>query len=321
MSKIQVGGQAVLEGVMMRAPGIMAVAVRRLDGSIEVHTDPITTSAKWQWLKKPFLRGILALFQSLVLGFRALNYSSAVAVADLEAAEAEKGQDKKTSGQPAGKIEKDSLSGWSIAGVIILTLVLGIGLFFLLPLYLTELMGKSFPAVAESTFLFNLVDGVIRVVFFVLYIFGIALMPDIRRIFQYHGAEHKSIFAYEAGLPLTLENAQQFSTLHPRCGTAFLLIVMVVAVFVFSLIPSTLPLWIKAAARILFLPIIASVSFELIKKAGDGNNKLVSLLIVPGLWLQRITTREPDESQLEVGLAALKTALNQTRESAVDVIV
>ncbi len=307
MSDILVGGQAVLEGVMMRAPGIMSIAVRRQNGSIEIHKDQTkSVSDRMPWLKKPFIRGILALGQSLTLGFKALNFSSAVALADLEMAE---NPDQESAGEVNAP---ESMSAWSVAGVIIATLVMGIGFFFLLPLYLTELMGRMFPLVIENTFLFNVVDGIIRVIFFLLYVLAISLMPDIRRVFQYHGAEHKAIFAYEAGLPLTLENARKFTTFHPRCGTAFLLTVMVIAVFVFSLVPSSLPIWIKALSRIVLLPVIASVSFEVIRKAAESSNPIFGIMIRPGLWMQRITTREPDDDQLEVGLTALRVALENT---------
>ncbi|MBN1356114.1 DUF1385 domain-containing protein [bacterium] len=318
MGKVSVGGQAVLEGIMMRAPGIMTVAVRRQDGSIAVHTDRINVPRRWLWMRKPFLRGVLALVQSLVLGFKALNYSSAVAVADIDSDATR----PNGSGEGESRLEeRGGLSGWSVAGILGLTLILGIGFFFMLPLFLTEILAGSFSLIAENTVFYNIIDGIIRVFIFLLYIAGITLLPDIRRLFQYHGAEHKSIFTYEAGLPLTVENARGFSTLHPRCGTAFLLVVMVVAVFVFSLVPSGMPVWIKVASRIVLLPVIAGVSFELIRKAGESGNRFFRLVILPGIWLQRITTREPDESQLEVGLKALETALTKTQDSAADIII
>jgi uncharacterized protein YqhQ len=164
-------------------------------------------------------------------------------------------------------------------------------------------------------------DGFIRVLFLLFYIIGISFIPDIKRIFEYHGAEHKSIFTYEAGLPLTVENARSFPTLHPRCGTAFLLVVMVVAVFVFSLVPKDCSLGTKALSRLLLLPIIAGFSFELIKKAGEGKIRLLKIFIKPGLWLQRITTREPSDDQLEVGLKALQVALDETHNMELDIVI
>ncbi|MCD4652364.1 DUF1385 domain-containing protein [bacterium] len=318
MSRLTVGGQAVLEGVMMRAPGVMSVAVRRQDGSIVVQKDLLKSPAdKYPFLKWPLLRGLLALGQSLALGFKALDFSSAVAMDDIDKEE----KRKKGEYDSGGKIIPKGMSLWSLVGIVTFSLVLGIGFFFFLPLYLTELAGYIFPLVKTNTFLYNIVDGIIRVFFLILYIYGISLMPDIRRVFQYHGAEHKAIFAYEAGLELTTENAKQFSTLHPRCGTAFLLTVMLVAIMVFSLIPSTAPLWIKAVCRIAFLPLIAGISFEIIRKSSESDNKLLKLLTKPGLWLQRVTTREPDDQQIEVSIAALQAALDGSDSDQYDLIV
>ncbi|MBN1549854.1 DUF1385 domain-containing protein [bacterium] len=318
MAKILVGGQAVLEGVMMRAPGIMSVAVRRMDGSIEINRSPIISLAdRFPILRWPFFRGIIALGQALILGFKALNYSSAIAIADIDCQEDDTGilEKKKT------VVKTESLSTWSVVGVILMTLVLGIGFFFLLPLYLTELMGKLYPSINTHTVIFNLVDGIIRVFFLLIYVVAISLIPEIKKVFQYHGAEHKSIFAYEAGLPLTVENAKQFPTLHPRCGTAFLLMVMIVAIFVFSLIPSDATLFTKITLRIGLLPLIAATSFELIKLAGESRNVIMRILIQPGLWLQRITTKEPDDKQLEVGIAALNAALSEYKPDSKDIII
>jgi uncharacterized protein YqhQ len=319
MPEILVGGQAVLEGVMMRAPGIMTIAVRRQNGVIEVHTDTLKSIAdRHPWLRKPFFRGVLALCQALALGFKALNFSSAVAMEDIDAEEARKSGKPLSSETPKSA---KSLSNTSLAGVIILTLVLGIGFFFLLPLFLTQLIGSQLKLVSTSTIVFNIVDGVIRIIFLLAYIFVISLLPDIRRVFQYHGAEHKAIHAYEAGLPLTIENARRFPPLHPRCGTAFLLMVMVVAILVFSMIPSSAPILIKAGSRIMLLPVIAALSFELIKKAGEKTNSIFYFLVIPGLWLQKVTTRNPDDSQLEVGLRALSEALNRSQPSPSDMIL
>ena len=309
MSKILIGGQAVLEGVMMRAPGTMTVAVRRQDGSIQLFRDRLNSvSNRFNWLKKPLIRGVLALGQAMVLGFRALNYSSAAAMADLD----------KNEGEP---VKEESLGNWQLAGIISLSLVLGVGFFFLLPLVITHFMGKYFPMVNDNPFLFNAVDGVIRVVFLLAYIFSISLMPDIRRVFEYHGAEHKAIYTYEAGLSLTVENARPFTTLHPRCGTAFLLMVMVIAVIVFSMIPSAWPIWLKGVSRIFLLPVIAGISYELIRYSGEHPKGIIAWGIKPGLWLQKITTREPSDDQLEVGLEALKTALAESVPTDSDMII
>lgn len=319
MSNVTVGGQAVLEGVMMRAPGVMSIAVRRQDGSIVIQKDKLTSPAeKYPVLKWPLIRGLLALGQSLALGFKALDFSSAIAMDDIDREESlKKGEpiDESKSVTPTG------MSMWSFISVMAVALGLGVTFFFFLPLYLTDLSGKLWPAVKTNAILFNFVDGIIRVFFLIVYIYGISLMSDIRRVFQYHGAEHKAIYAYENGLELTLENARSFSTLHPRCGTAFLLTVMVVAMLIFSLIPSSAPLWIKAVSRVVLLPLIAGVSYEIIRKSGESDNKLLRLMTLPGLWLQRITTREPDDLQLEVGIEALKAALADSDENQFDLIV
>ncbi len=314
MADVLVGGQAVLEGVMMRAPGIMSVAVRRQDGSIQIQKNHLVSIAdRWPIWRKPFFRGLLALEQSLVLGFKALNFSSAIALADMAP--------ESDSRSSACNQEPDRLSAWSIVGVIASTLAIGFGVFFFLPLYFTEILGKYLPLIRENIFLFNAVDGIIRVLFFLFYIIAISFLPDIRRVFQYHGAEHKSIAAFEAGRPLILESARKFSSLHPRCGTSFLLMVMVVAIFVFTLIPSEISIWAKALSRILLLPVIAGLSFELIRKAGDSSSWYWRLWIAPGLWLQLLTTREPDDLQLEVGLEALKSALENSDNSKFDLII
>ncbi|HPQ40393.1 MAG TPA: DUF1385 domain-containing protein [bacterium] len=318
MPDVTVGGQAVLEGVMMRAPGVMTVAVRRQDGTIVIHKDELTSPAeRFPVLKWPFVRGLMALGQSLALGFKALDYSSAIAMDDIDRSQKPAGGSEPVPGTP----EPKGMSTLSLIGVIAGAMVLGIGFFFFIPLYLTEFVASSVHAVREHTLLFNAVDGIIRVIFLIAYVWAISLMPDIRRVFQYHGAEHKAIFAYEAGCPLTPDHAKPFPTLHPRCGTAFLLTVMLVAILVFSLIPSTAALWLKAISRIVLLPVIAGVSFEIIRKSGESDNRLLRAATAPGLWLQRITTREPDDQQLEVGIAALQAALSQSRNDQYDIIV
>jgi len=273
---------------------------------------------KYSFLKWPLLRGLLALCQSLALGFKALDFSSAVAMDDIDREEKRKeGESLETDKE----VTPDGMSVWPLIGIVSFSIILGIGFFFFLPLYLTELTCLVCPAVQSSNLLYNIVDGIIRVLFLILYIYGISIMPDIRRVFQYHGAEHKAIYTYEAGLELTPENARNFSTLHPRCGTAFLLTVMLVAIMVFSLIPSTASIWLKAGLRIVFLPLIAGISFEIIRKSSESDNKLLNLMTKPGMWLQCVTTREPTDQQLEVGLAALKAALDGSNTDQYDLIV
>lgn len=290
MEKINIGGQAVIEGVLMRAPRSMAIAVRRPDGEIVVKRNRVTPlSERFPLVKLPLVRGAVALFSSLVIGIKALNFSANEALAEGE--------------------KKEEISSLAMGGTMAVALLFGILLFFILPLYLTKLL---VPVIGDSNLVFNLVDGVIRVMVFLLYIYSISRMRDIQRVFQYHGAEHKSIFAFEAGQPLTVENVRRFSRLHPRCGTSFLLIVMLVSILVFSLIPKLWPFFMKAGARIVLLPLIAGVSYELLKwSAKHDTSPLVRFLIAPGLALQRLTTREPDDDQVEVAIRSMEEALEE----------
>lgn len=308
MSKIHVGGQAVIEGVMMRAPRSVAIAVRRPSGEIVVKKElAIPLSERFPIVKLPILRGAVALFTSLVIGIKALNFSANEAMTE---------EEKEKEGVKEGESE---LSSWAMAGTMAVAFGFGICLFFLLPLYLTKL---STPVIGDNNIIFNLVDGVIRVIVFLLYIWGISRMNDIKRVFQYHGAEHKSIFAFEAGEELTVENVRRYSRLHPRCGTSFLLIVMLVSIAVFSLIPKAWPFIFKAGSRIVLLPMIAGISYEFLKwSAKHDNHPLVSMIIAPGLALQRMTTGEPDDEQLEVAIRSLNEALEVNEGYADDRIV
>ncbi len=296
MDKIHVGGQAVIEGVMMRAPRSVAIAVRRPDGEIVVKKELVVPlSERFPIVKLPVIRGAVALFTSLIIGIKALNFSANEAMTEEE-------KDKEGVKDGGGE-----LSSWAMAGTMTVAFGFGICLFFLFPLYLTKLLT---PVIGDNNIIFNLVDGVIRVIVFLLYIWGISCMKDIQRVFQYHGAEHKSIFAFEAGEELIVENVRRYSRLHPRCGTSFLLIVMLVSIAVFSLIPKLWPFIFKAASRIILLPMIAGISYEFLKwSASNENHPLVKMIIAPGLSLQRLTTREPDDSQLEVAIRSLNEAL------------
>jgi len=278
----------VIEGVMMRAPRSMAIAVRRPTGEIVVKADPVVPlSERFPVVKLPVVRGAVALFSSLVTGIKALNFSANEALAEED--------------------EKQELNSLAMGGTMAVAFGFGILLFFILPLYLTKLL---IPLIGSSNIVFNLVDGGIRVVVFLLYIFSISRMKDIQRVFQYHGAEHKSIFAFEAGDELTVGNVRRYSRLHPRCGTSFLLIVMLVSIMVFSLVPKPWPFYMKAGSRVILLPLIAGISYELLKwSARHDSSPLVKLMIAPGLALQRLTTREPDDSQLEVAIRSMLGAL------------
>ncbi|MDK9719150.1 MAG: DUF1385 domain-containing protein [Trichlorobacter sp.] len=296
MEKINIGGQAILEGVMMRAPRAMAIAVRRPSGEIVVKREQMPPlSERYPIVKLPILRGAVALFTSLILGIKALNFSAN------EALEEEVDEN--------GESKKEELTSWALAGTMAVAFGFGIALFFFLPLYLTKLL---VPIIGDHNVVFNLVDGVIRVIVFLIYIWSIARMKDIQRVFQYHGAEHKTIFAFEAGAELTVERVKSFSRLHPRCGTSFLLIVMLVSIGVFSLIPKAWPFVYKALSRVVLLPLIAGISYEFLKwSAKNDQNPLVKLVITPGLALQRLTTREPDDDQIEVAIRSVKEALDE----------
>ena len=293
MTKINIGGQAVIEGVMMRAPRSMAIAVRRANGEIVVQRNMVVPlSERFPVVKLPIVRGAVALFSSLITGIKALNFSANEAMVE------EKGEEK-----------KEELSSWAMAGTMAIAFGFGILLFFILPLYVTKWL-TQLAVISDNNIVFNLVDGVIRVAVFLLYIWSISRMKDIQRVFQYHGAEHKSIFAFEAGDELTVANVRGYSRLHPRCGTSFLLIVMLVSIVIFSLIPKLWPFYMKAGARIVLLPLIAGVSYEFLKwSAKNDHSPLVKLIIAPGLALQRLTTREPDDNQLEVAIRSMQEAL------------
>lgn len=285
-----IGGQAVIEGVMMRSLTGYSVAVRQPDGGVAIKKDKLTSiTARYPFLKIPVLRGSVVLIQSLILGLRALNYSASVSSAGEE-------------GEP-------ELSNWAIASSMLMALVLGIGLFILAPLGLTNLLRHYvFPEMGNLAY--NAIDGVIRAIFFFVYIASISLMEEIRRVFQYHGAEHKTVYTFEANEDLTVENARTKSTLHPRCGTSFLMFVMAISILVFSLIPSAAHFSVKFGARVVLIPLIAGLAYEIIRfSARHLQNPVCKLLIRPGMWLQRITTKEPDDTQLEIAIIALKEAL------------
>jgi uncharacterized protein YqhQ len=298
-AELLVGGQALIEGVMMRSPGAWGVAVRRPAGSMSFLRGKVASlAARYPFLKLPILRGVAVLFQSLALGVRALNFSAAEAMAEpgKEAA-------------PALPAEK---SGWAMAASMSVGLAVGAGVFLLLPLWLTQLAERTLFHGQLSNLAFNLIDGALRALFFLGYIFAISRLEDIHRVFQYHGAEHKVVFNYERRLPLTVENARAQSRLHPRCGTSFLLFVLLVSILVFAFIPKTAPLLLKFGGRLLLVPAIAGLSYEVLRfTAKHRAAPLFSLLVAPGLALQRITTQEPTDDMLEVAIAALECALRE----------
>jgi uncharacterized protein YqhQ len=296
-----VGGQAVLEGVMMRSARGYAVAVRRPDGTLVFDRDEIKApSARFRPLKWPVLRGSTILIQSLLLGFRALSFAAHHSVPE--------------SSRPEGSADRASRA--AIAASLAVAVLFGLGLFLFFPLLLTNLI-KIRLSPGLGTLAFNAIDGGIRVLFFFGYLVAISKLPDIRRVFEYHGAEHKVVYTFEAGEDLTIENAARKSRLHPRCGTSFLLFVLALSIAIFALIPSTAPFLVKFASRIVFIPVIAGLAYETIRFSSKHvDSPVFRFLITPGLWLQRITTREPSADQIEVAIAALKEALTFDLASA-----
>jgi uncharacterized protein YqhQ len=275
---------------MMRGLSGYSVAVRKPDGTIDIRKDQlVAVTKKYPFLRFPVLRGSVVLIQSLILGMRALNYSASVA--------------------SNGEEGSTEMSNWAIAGSMAMAAGLGVGLFILAPLGLTNLI-RHFVWPEMGNFAYNAIDGVIRALFFFVYVWSISFMDEIKRVFQYHGAEHKTVYTFEAREELTVENARKKSTLHPRCGTSFLLFVMAISILVFSLIPSSAPFIAKVGARLVFIPLIAGLAYEVIRFSARHLDKaLCRMLITPGLWLQRITTKEPDDRQLEIAIVALKEAL------------
>lgn len=277
-----IGGQAVIEGVMMRGPVYIATAVREPSGEITVQKERLrSVTERYPFLKKPMLRGVVALVESLVYGLKALSFSA----------------------QATGE-EGEELSGKEIAMTMVFALGLAILLFVVIPTYAAKFIHGS----VTDPKLLNLFEGVLRLAIFFAYVAGISLMKDIQRVFEYHGAEHKTIFAYEAGVPLEVANIRGYSTLHPRCGTNFLLIVMLVSIFVFSFLGWP-DLWLRIASRVALLPVIAGIGYEIIRFAGHSDKKWVAWLIAPGLWLQKLTTREPSDEQIEVAIRALEAVM------------
>lgn len=280
--KPSIGGQAVIEGVLMRGPKYTAIAVRKEDDDIVVKKEENTSlSDKYSFLKLPIFRGMLALYEMLVLGIEALSYSAGI----------------------VGE-EEEQLTNKDIAFAIMSAFGFAILLFIVVPTVAVRFIGSSI----KSPLWLNLIEGLIRILVFLIYIVSISFMKDIRRVFEYHGAEHKTVHCYENNEKLIPENVKKYQTLHPRCGTSFLLIVMVVSILLFSFLgwPGIV---MRIVTRILLLPLVAGISYEFIKLAGKSNSPLISILSAPGMWLQKLTTREPDERQIEVAILALKSVL------------
>ncbi len=300
--KTSIGGQAVMEGVMMRGPEKMAISVRKPDGEIVTKVEDVKIKKKSIWLKIPIVRGCINFFGSMVTGVKALMYSAEFV--DLE----EEGEPSKFD-KWLEKVFGDKLKDVVVYFSVVLSMFMSIGLFILLPTWLVGLLDF----VTESDVIKTLSEGVVRIVIFLTYLYLSSLLPDIKRVFQYHGAEHKSIACYEAGEELTVENERKNKRLHPRCGTSFLLIVMVISIICFSFM-GWQNIWIRTVTRLALMPVIAGLSYEVIKLAGRYDNFLTRILSFPGLCLQKLTTNEPDDSQLEVALEAIKAVIPESKE-------
>ena len=284
--KITIGGQAVIEGVMMRGPELVATAVRNPQGRIELEVKPVNSIAdRYPIFKKPMLRGCVSLFESLVMGIRSLGYSA----------------------QMAGE-EDEQLTDRELAGTMIFAFALAAVLFIAIPTG----AAKLFHVIKEDPVFLNLMEGFLRLFIFMAYIFAISRMKDIQRVFQYHGAEHKTIACFEAGEALTVENVARHTRLHKRCGTSFLLIVMLVSIFVFAFLgwPDLAE---RIASRIILLPVVAGISYEIIRFSANSDNCLLGWAVKPGLWLQKLTTREPEPEMIEVAIESAKAVLPEDK--------
>jgi len=295
-----IGGQAVMEGVMMRAPHSYCVAVRKPDGTLVTEQSPVARmSEKYPIFKLPILRGLGTLGQAMALGGRALRFS-----ANAQLAEEEK------------PVE---ISSWMMAVNVIFTLGFFIFMYKFVPLFVATRIGRKVPALSGLTAT-NFVDGGVRIVIFLAFLFLLSRLKDIRRVFEYHGAEHKVVFNFESGQPVTVQNAQKFVTFHPRCGTNFLFIVMAMSLLVYPLLPVA-GFWPRLLLRVALLPLIAGLSYELIRFAAKRQGQLMGMLSQPGLWLQRITTKPPDDSQAEVAIHALQGAMTLEQEQGGELVV
>jgi uncharacterized protein YqhQ len=300
-----VGGQAVMEGVMMRAPHSYCVAVRRADGSIVTEEGPLAKiSEKYPTWRFPVLRGMATLGQAMWLGMKALRFSANVATEDL--AESKDGK----------KVE---MPGWAMALNLVVSLLVFIALYKFLPLLAATKLEEIYPAL-HGRIAFNLVDGVIRILIFLGFLWGISRWQDIHRVFEYHGGEHRVVFNFESGQPVTVENAQRFVTWHPRCGTSFLLVVMVVSIAVYALLPFD-GFGAKFASRVLLLPLITGLSYEMIRYAAKHRGGLMAMLTAPGLWLQRITTQPPSDDQTAVAIRALEGAMALEQQQGGELVI
>ena len=324
-----VGGQAVLEGVMMRSPHAWAIACRKPSGAVVTMREPLERpSEKHKWMAWPIVRGVVTLGYAMNLGYRALRFSANVAIEDIldEGKENQPGRaaslaarsEAEPSGSEGGE-KAAAISGWLAALNIVISLGFFIVVYKYLPLLAATELKKIDPALG-GRIIFNLIDGAIRLALFLLFIWGVSLWKDIRRVYEYHGAEHKTVFAFENGDPLETERVQKYSTFHPRCGTSFLMTVMLISIGFYMLIPFT-SFWGRFAARIALLPVIAGVSYEIIRFAAKHRGSLFALMTAPGLWLQRITTKPPSDEQARCAIVALNDAMSLEKERGGELVI
>jgi len=303
-----VGGQAVMEGVMMRAPHSYCVAVRKANGEIVTEQQPLPRiSEKYPIFKYPVLRGIGTLYQAMSLGMKALKFSADVSMDEIQ--KEEKAKNAKAREVP----------GWVMAGNMIVSLGMFILMYKFIPLYVVT-KAKAYYPVLNERIPFNLADGLVRMLIFLGFMWGLSKMKDIYRVFQFHGAEHKVVFNFESGKPVNVENAQRFITFHPRCGTSFLFVVIIVSIVFYTFIPFD-GFMAKLLSRIALLPLIAGVSYELIRFAAKRRGSVLATMTAPGLWLQRITTKPPADDQTAVAIAALEGAMALERQQGGELVI
>jgi len=337
-----VGGQAVLEGVMMRSPHAWAIACRKPSGEVVTMSEPLKRpSEKHKWMAWPIVRGVMTLGYAMSLGYRALRFSANLLIEDVMASDdpstahvatgaspvpAKRSETEPSttaaateSSQQNSRDKAATISGWLAAGNVILSLAFFIFMYKYLPLLAATELKKYNPALGGQI-MFNLVDGAVRLILFLLFIWGVSLFPDIRRVYQYHGAEHKTVFAFENGDPLTTAAVQKYSTFHPRCGTSFLMTVMLISIGFYMLIPFT-TFWARFASRLALLPVIAGVSYEIIRFAAKHRGSLFALMTAPGLWLQRITTQPPSDEMAQCAITALDHAMALEKERGGELVI
>ena len=343
-----VGGQAVLEGVMMRSPHAWAIACRKPSGEVVTMSEPLERpSEKHKWMAWPIVRGVMTLGYAMTLGYRALRFSANVALEDMmegqqesnvaaaktnhvataasavpparSAAESSQLQKSSSSSSAQSREKAATVSNWLAAGNLLISLAFFIFMYKYVPLLAATELKKMDPALG-GRIVFNLIDGGIRLLLFLLFIWGVSLWKDIRRVYEYHGAEHKTVFAFENGDPLSIVEVQKYSTYHPRCGTSFLMTVMLISIGFYMLVPFT-TFWARFASRIALLPLIAGVSYEIIRFAAKHRGSLFALMTAPGLWLQRITTKPPSDEMAQCAIAALDQAMALEKERGGELVI